>query len=175
MGDLNDQTQNVSIYPEGSTAPITSTADGAKQRLDVEIQDDATISITSDESLTKFTLRSDYDATGVTLNTSTDTELFSFTGSGVIDLIAVNSTTSSAWEVAIEIDGTERIRISMADLGSNLGLTDSAFDISALTANKQFRYHPAQVGFQTSFTIYAKATTATPNVRHMVMYREKVT
>jgi len=35
MADLNDQTQNVSIYPEGSTSPITSTTDGAKERLDV--------------------------------------------------------------------------------------------------------------------------------------------
>ena len=173
MSDLNDLTQNVNIWNDEKSKSVTVSTDGAKERLDCNI-DGSQVEITSDESLTKFTLRTDYDATGVALNTSTDTSLFSFVGAGVIDLMAVNSTTSSAWEITIKIDGTERLRISMSDLGTALGLTDSAFDLSALTANKQFRYHPAQIGFQTSFEILAKAVTATPTVRHLVMYREKV-
>ena len=47
MADLNDQTQNVSIYPEGSTAPITSTADGAKERLDVSARIESRARVTT--------------------------------------------------------------------------------------------------------------------------------
>ena len=43
MSDLSDQTQNVSIYPEGSSAPITSTNDGAKERLDVQVKGEVSI------------------------------------------------------------------------------------------------------------------------------------
>jgi hypothetical protein len=173
MADLNDLTQNVSIHNDTTDADVTTTTDGSKERLDVSVQDNIDVTVTDSESPTRYQLKSDYDATGVSLNTSTDTELYSFTGSGVIDLIAVNSLTSANWEVALSIDGTERIRISMADLGSNLGLTNSAYDIVAETANKQFRYHPIEVGFTTSFTVEAKATVGTPNVKHLVLFRER--
>ena len=48
MADLNDQTKNVSIYPEGSTSPITSTPDGAKERLDVNVKGEVSLSSATD-------------------------------------------------------------------------------------------------------------------------------
>ena len=175
MADLNDLTQNVSIHNDVTDVDVTTTTDASKERLDVQIQDSIGVIVEDSESPTKYQLQSDYDATGVSLNTSTDTELFTFSGSGTIDLIAVNSLTSSNFEVAIYIDGTERIRITMADLGSNLGLTNSDYDLAVETANKQFRYHPASVGFTTSFTVDAKATVGTPNVKHLILYKERIT
>ena len=172
MADQNDQTQDVSIHNDATDVAVTTTTDGAKERLDCNM-DGSQVVVTSDESLTKFQLKTDYDAIGVALNTSTDITLYTYTGAGVIDLIAVNSATSSAWEVTIIIDGTERIRITMTDLGSALGLTNSDFDIVAETANKQFRYRPRSIGFTAGFTVKAKAVTATPTVRHMVLFRDK--
>ena len=167
MADLNDLTQNVNIWNDDKSKSVTVTTDGVKERLDVNAL------VSDSEAPTRYQLKTDYDATGVALNTSTDTTLYSFSGQGVIDLVAVNGLTSSAWEVAIVIDGTERLRISMSDLGSELGLTNAAFDVSVLTANKQFRWNPSQIGFTTDFTIKAKATTATPTVKHLIMYRER--
>jgi len=169
MTDVNDLTQNVTLWDNAKAKNVSTVTDGAVERLAV----DAVAVVTSDESATKFQLKSDYDAIGVALNTSTDTSLFNFTGAGVIDLIAVNSLTTANFEVTIKIDGTERIRITMADLGAALGLTNSDFDIVAETANKQFRYRPNSIGFTTSFEVLAKATTASPNVRHLVLFREK--
>jgi len=175
MGDLNDPTQNVNIWNDEKTKSVTVTTDDVKERLDVSIQDSIGVIVEDSESPTKYQLQSDYDATGVALNTSTDTVLFTHSGSGTIDLIAVNSLTSSNFEVAIVIDGTERIRIGMPDLGSNLGLTNSDYDLAVETANKQFRYHPASVGFTTGFTVKAKSLVATPTVRHMILYKERIT
>jgi hypothetical protein len=172
MADLNDRSTDVSIHNEATDAAVTTTTDGAKERLDVDVT--GSVTITDNESPTRYQLKSSYDTTGTALNTSTDTELFSFTGEGVIDLIAVNSLTSSSWAIVINVDGTERVRITMADLGSNLGLTNSDYDIVAETANKQFRYHPTSIGFTTSFSVEAKATTGTPSVNYLVLYRERI-
>jgi len=169
MADTNDPTQNVTIWNNAKSKNVSTITDGATERLAV----DASATIVDNESPTKYQLKTDYDATGVALNTSTDTLLYTFSGEGVIDLIAVNSTTSSAWLVDIFVDGTSRIRISMADLGTALGLTNSDFDIVAETANKQFRYHPSSVGFSTSFAVYARSVTATPTVRHFIAFRER--
>lgn len=169
MADLTDLTQNVSLHDEVTDDAVTTTVDGSKVLLDVAAV------VTDSEAPTKFQLKTSYDTTGTSLNTSTDTQLFTFSGSGLIDLIAINSATSSAWEVIIKIDGTERIRITMTDLGTNLGLTNSDYEMVAETANKQFRYHPSAIGFTTSFTVLAKATTGTPSVNYMVLYREKTT
>ena len=177
MADITNTTGNVTVFGGDNPAfskAVTSTTDGAKERLDCNV-DGAEVIVTADESPTKFQLKTSYDATGTALNTSTDTELFTYSGAGVIDLIAVNSLTTSNWEIIIDIDGTERLRIAMSDLGTTLGLTNSDYDIVAETANKQFRYRPAQIGFTTSFTVSAKATVGTPTVYYMVVYREKTT
>ena len=170
MADINDPTRNVTLWDNVKGKNVSVITDGSHERLAV----DAKATITDNESPTRYQLKSDYDASGTALNTSTDTELFSFTGQGVIDLISVNSLTSSNWEVVINIDGTERIRISMGDLGSSLGLTNSDYDIVAETANKQFRYHPNSIGFTTSFSVEAKSTVGTPSVNYLVLYRERV-
>ena len=173
MADLNDLTQNVSIHNDVTNADVDTINDDGVERLQVHIQDDASVAVTSDESLTKFQLKTDYDATGTSVASSPDTTLYTYSGAGVIDLVAVNSTTSSSWGVDIEVDGTSRFRINMAQLGSSLGLTNSAFTVVAETANKQFRWHPAQIGFTTSFTIKAFATGATVTLAHLIMFREK--
>jgi len=173
MADLNDLTTDVNIWNDDKTKAVTVTTDGAKQRLDVEIQDDATISITNDESLTKFQLKTNYNATGTSVASSPDTTLYTFSGAGVIDLVAINSSVSSAWGVDIFVDGTSRFRITMAALGSTLGLTSVGFDVVAETANKEFRWHPQQIGFTTSFTIKAFATNSTVTLNHLIMFREK--
>jgi len=174
MADLNDLTQNVSIHNDVTNADVDTINDAGVERLQVHIQEDATIAITSDESLTKFQLKTDYDATGTSVASSPDTLLYTYSGAGVIDLVAVNSTTSSSWGIDIRVDGTSRLRIKMADLGSALGLTNSDFTVVAETANKQFRWHPSQIGFTTSFSIYAYATGSTVTLNHLVMFREKL-
>jgi len=156
----------------GVATPITSTTDGSKERLDVDVT--GSVSIDYDESPTKYQLKTAYDATGVSITTS-DTQLYTFSGQGVIDLVSVNNNTTSNWGIVINIDGTERLRINMSDLGSTLGLTDSNFDVVAQTANKQFRWRPNSIGFTTSFTIEAYATTGSTTVYYMILYRERVT
>ena len=168
MSDLNDLTQNISIHDEVSEAAVTTTTVGSKVYLDTAT------TVVNNESPTKYQLKTDYDATGVSVASSPDTTLYTYSGSGVIDLVAVNCTTSSAWGVDIIIDGTSRLRIAMSDLGSNLGLTNSDFAVVAETANKQFRWRPTQIGFTTSFTIKAYATGSTVTLAYLIMYREKV-
>ena len=177
MSDITNPTTNVSIYGGDNEADrskaVTTTTDGAKERMDVDVT--GSVSIDYDESPTRYQLKSDYNTSGTSVASSPDTTLYTFSGSGVIDLVSVNSTTSSAWGVDIIIDGTSRLRINMTDLGSNLGLTNSDFVIVAETANKQFRWRPEQIGFTTSFTIKAFATGSTVTLNHLVMYRERIT
>jgi len=166
MADINDLSKDVSIHNETTNAAVTTTTDGAKERLDVN----ATIDY--DESPTKYQLKTHKDTTGTVVTTS-DTTLFTFTGQGVIDLVAVNSATSSNWGIIILIDSIERLRLTMGELGSDLGLTDSNFDIVSQTANKQFRWKPTQIGFSTNFTIQAYATTGTQTLPHLILFRER--
>ena len=171
MSDQNDLTTNVNIANDANTKSVTITTDGAKERLDVNVA--GTVAIDYDESPTKYKLKTNYNATGVSVASSPDTTLYTFSGAGVIDLVAINCTTSSAWGVVISMDAVERLRINMNDLGSNLGLTNSDFVIVAETANKQFRWRPEQIGFTTSFTVKAFATGATVSLNHLVMFRER--
>ena len=172
MADLNDLTQNVSIHNDVTDADVTTTTDGAKERLDCDVT--GAVTIDYDESPTRYQLKTDYDSTGTSVASSPDTTLYTYTGAGVIDLVSVNGLTSSNWGVDILIDGTSRLRITMAEVGSDLGLTDGNFDIVAQTANKQFRWHPSQIGFTTSFTIKAFATGTTVTLNHLVMFRERI-
>jgi len=132
--------------------------------------------VSDNESPTKYQLRTDFDAVGDILNTSTDVVLLAVTTtSGVLDFIAVSGGNAN-YEIAIEIDGTERLRITMAELAS-IGLGNATNVATwAETANKNFRYHPKDpVGFTTGFRILAKATGAPlPTVTHMTLYRERV-
>ena len=169
MADLNDRTVNVSIHDDTSESAVTTSAGaGGKRLLDVAA------AITDNDSPTKFQLKTDYDATGDLLTSAADVILFQFTGTGVIDFVGVSNSTSSSYEVAIYIDGTERFRSTMADLGS-LGMTASGVPFWTQTANKEFRWHPrTEVGFTTSFKVVARATGANTTVTHMTTFREKV-
>lgn len=169
MSDSLIITPNVTLWDD-SGHPVNVILSGGIYRLAV----DANATIVNNESPTRYQLKTDYDTTGDALNTSTDTELFSYTGDGVLDFISVAGSNPS-YEIAIEIDGTERIRISMADLGSTLGLSNATnVDMWVETANKNFRYRPSEVGFTTGFKVYAKATsTPSPTVYHLIFYRER--
>lgn len=166
MADLNDQTQNVSLHDEESDAPVTTTTIGDRTLLDVNAASDPT----------QYQLDTDIETTGTSVST-TDTELYSFTGAGIIDFISVNDSTSSAFEVILNIDGSERFRVSMSDLGNELGLTGTAIEpIWTQTANKQFRWKPQNgMGFSTSFSVEGRATTGTRTLKHLIMFRELIT
>jgi len=43
MSDLNDLTQNVNIWNDEKSKSVTVTTDGAKERLDVQVQDDVEV------------------------------------------------------------------------------------------------------------------------------------
>jgi len=173
MADLNDLTQNVNIWDDAKSKAVSVITDGSTERLAVDVS--GTVDIDYDESPTKYQLKTDYDATGTSVASSPDTTLYTYSGSGVIDLVAVNCLTSANWGVDIIIDGTSRLRITMPDLGSQLGLTDSNFDVVAQTANKQFRWKPSQIGFTTNFTVKAYATGATVTLEHLILFRERIT
>lgn len=164
MADLNDDTMNSTLYDENGNA-VTIVL-GTKNKLAV----DATIS--GDESPTKYQLRWDIDATGDTA-TVTDTSLFSFTGVGILDFVAMSANTAN-YEAIVKIDGVERFRSSMSDLG-DLGLSNAVnVPVWAETANKNFRINPSEgFGFSTSFEILARATSGSTTIRHSVMWREK--
>lgn len=115
-----------------------------------------------------------YSVAGTALNTSTDTVLFTETDIGKIDFICVVGSNAN-FEVALDVDGTEVLRISMSDLGT-LGLSNATnVPIWAETANKNFRYSPKQgVDFTTSFTLSAKATaTPVPTVNWLINDRKE--
>ena len=129
--------------------------------------------VTGGVTLQRFTLIVDYDVSDIVLNTSTDTVLKTVTGDGRLDFISIDSS-SANYEVILEIDSVEIMRISMNDLGSNLGLANASnVPIWVETANKNFRLHPNAEGmdFTSNFTIKAKATSGTPSLTWLVKYR----
>jgi hypothetical protein len=169
MADISDRSLDVSIHnPSDVTKAVTTTTDGAKERLDVDA------SISSDDSPTKYELGTYYNASGVTVTSAADVELLGYTGAGVLDFIAAVAG-SSGYEIAIYTDGVERLRINMNDLGSNLGLANATnVPLWVETANKNFRWHPpTQVGFKTSFSIKARATGANVTISSLILYRKK--
>jgi hypothetical protein len=174
MADLSDKTDDVAIWNEGRTKAATITTVSAKEALDTYIAG-GTLTISSDDSPTKYQLKTDFDATGDLVTSAADVTLHTFTGAGVIDFIAT-SCGSSGYAIALVVDGVERYRMTMDQLGSDLGLTASGgTHIWVETANKNFRYDPTEgIGFKTSFAILAKATGANVTVKHLTMFREQV-
>ena len=169
MADRANRQAEVTAFGPGNKQ-ITSTTSGSKELLDVSAI------ITNNESPTKYQLKTDYDATGDTITSASDTTLYTFSGSGVLNFIGVSNATTSNYEVAIFVDGTERFRITMGDLGSVLGLTSGSTPMWCETANKNFRFRPYEgIGFTTSFTVKARATGSNTTVTHITMFKEKVT
>lgn len=124
-------------------------------------------------SLQRFLGEVTFDISGIALNISTDTSLISQSGNGQLDFICIAGSNSS-YEVILKIDGVEKFRIDMDDLGSDLGLSNATnVPVWVETANKNFRFHPTvPMDFTTSFEILAKATgTPTPDVNWLVTWR----
>ena len=80
----------------------------------------------------------------------------------------------SSYEAIIKVDGVEQLRISMTDLGANLGLANGTnVPMWAETANKNFRFHPNEgMGFSYSIEILARSTSGSNTVKHICMYKE---
>lgn len=175
MADQNDPTQNVAIWDNAKSKAVTVTTDGAKERLDCNI-DGSTVTVSDSESATKYQLQTEFDAVGDLLNQATDTVLYAVTGeTGTLDFVAITGSNAN-FEVTIEIDGTERIRITMAEVGS-IGLSNATnVPLWSETALKNFRYSPnLPVGYTTGFRILAKSVSAqNPTVTHLTMYRQRV-
>jgi len=175
MADLNDLSKDVSIHDEATNSPVTTSVDGAKRRLDCNM-DGSQVIISDSESATKYQLQTDFDAVGDLLNQSTDTVLYSVTGeTGTLDFVAITGSNAN-FEVTIEIDGTERFRITMAEVGA-IGLSNATnVPLWAETALKNFRYSPnLPVGYTTGFRILAKSVSAqNPTVTHLTMYRQRI-
>lgn len=130
--------------------------------------------VSSDDSPTKYTLGTNYNTTGSSVGV-TDFILFSYTGgSGVIDFIAT-SAGNSTYEIAIYTDSTQRFRMTMGELGSDLAVANATnVPLWVETANKNFRWNPpTQVGFEDSFKVVARSTTGTNVIKHLIMYRTK--
>jgi len=169
MGDITDKTLDINIWNDEYTKKVSVITDGSIERLAI----DGTI--TSDDSPTKYQLKTDFDATGDTLGTGADTTLSTFTGAGVLDFIAVTAPTSSNFLVALVVDGVERFRINMAELGTDLGLTAGTTPMWTETANKAFRFYPQDpMGFTMGFSVIGRSTVGSVLVKHITMYREKV-
>jgi len=175
MADISDLTQNISIHNDATDVAVTTTTDGAKERLDCNI-DGSQVIVSDSESATKYQLRTDFDAVGDLLNQATDNVLYAVTGeTGTLDFVAITGSNSN-FEVTIEIDGTERFRITMAEVGA-IGLSNATnVPLWAETALKNFRYSPnLPVGYTQGFRILAKSVSAqNPTVTHLTMYRQRI-
>jgi len=169
MADINDDTLNTTLYDEAGNA-VSVIQDGSLYRLAI----DGDVTISGDESPTKYQDRMHIDPVGQVVTTAGDTSLFSFTGIGLLDFVAVSSGNAN-YEIALKIDGVEVFRTSMSDL-NDIGLSNATnVPIWAENANKNYRYNPNQgSGFGVSAEVLGRATVGTQTLSHMVMYREKV-
>ena len=171
----DDQTKNVAIHDDTSTEttpkPVTTTIDGAKRRLDVNANIQG--SVTIEQSSPRW----NYSVTTVPLTSGVDTSVFLLSGIGFIDFIQVVCKNSS-YQGIILVDGVERLRIPMTDLGT-IGLLSSnstGIPIYAASASKIFSLHPNQpFSFETSFELKVQATSAGNDINgYMVSWRATV-
>ena len=170
MGDQNDRSTDVSIHNESTDAAVTTTTDGAKERLDV-----AAKIVGGSFSLSAFAPETDFSVSGTALNTSTDTTLYTQTDVGKVDFIVVVGSNSN-YEVVLEVDAVEVFRVKMSELAT-LGLSNATnVAMWAETANKNFRYHPNEgVDHLTNWTLKAKATgNPTPTVNWLTNHRTEI-
>jgi len=173
--DDDNVTDNMTVWNEAGDKAVTTSTDGAKERLDCNM-DGSDVIISASESATKYQMKTYFDATGLTLNTTTDDILFSVTGTGTLDFVAITGSNAN-FEITIEVDGVERIRITMGELAS-IGLSNATnVPFWAETANKNFRYSPnIPVGYTTGFRVMAISTgTPLATVKNLILYRERVT
>lgn len=168
MTEANDRTHDITLYDEDGNPVKIVLVDGVYRLATTGI-------ITGTVVAALFQPKVETNVAGVLLNTSTDTLLKSFTGRGKLVFIAVAGSNSN-YEIAIEIDGVEEVRVTMANIGTDLGLSNATnVPIWVETANKNFRFHPNEaVGFTTSFKVSAKATTTpVPTIKSVISYAEE--
>jgi len=168
MPDLPESVQNTALCDSTQQKNVTVTTDGAKELLDVL----AVIDPESAFNLQAFNPLSDYDTTGVVTNVTTWDTIFEVTSTrGKLEFVACVAGTSN-YEVRITIDTVEFITISMADL-STLGLSNATnVEMWVETAGKNFRYSPKEpVDFKLSCKVEVRATSATPTVQHIILYK----
>jgi hypothetical protein len=168
MGDINDLTQNVTLWNNAKGKNVSVITDGSEERLAVDIQGGTF-------QLQPFSPVTDVDTTGVVTNTSTWDTLVNVTSTqGKLDFIACVAG-SSGYRVRVTADGDEVFDLAMSDL-STLGLSNATnVPIWAETADKNFRYHPnIEVDFTDSLKVEVKAVTGTPTVKHLITYRTLV-
>lgn len=126
-------------------------------------------------SLQPFRPVSNYNVTGVNIESGTYTSLLTVSNKqGKLDFIAIAGATSN-YQVKLDIDSATVYDISMSDLNT-IGLANATnSEIWAEVANKNFRYRPnIPVDFYNSADVYAKATGATTTIYYIIIHREAV-
>lgn len=156
MPDDDNVTSNVSIWDNAGDKEVTVLTDGSVERLAVDANVSGGVIIAQREPYF------DYSAASVSLTNGVDYSVKSVTAKGTLDFVQILCKNAS-YEVAIKIDGTERLRISQADLGT-IGLLSSnstSIPIYAASASKIFSFLPASPDdFATSFEIIVQATSS---------------
>ena len=157
MADLNDLTQNVNIWDDAKSKSVTVTTDGVRERLDVN----ADIGGGGDVSILKKIPQTAYAVPSLSLTNGVDYTIHTVTASGAFGFVQLICKNSS-FETIIDVDGSEILRISQADLG-NIGLLSSnstGIPIYAASASKIFSMHPFQaLDFSTGFAVKVQATS----------------
>jgi len=161
------------LSPNNPTKKVTTTTDGAKERMDVAAE-----IVGGSFNLGAFTPKVNFSIANTATNTSTDTSILSVTAEGKVDFIGIDGSNSN-YEIILKVDGTEIFRIGMSTVGSTLGLTGATglpLPMWTETANKNFRYHPNEgVDFTTSFEILVKAEgNPLPTVNFLITHRESI-
>ena len=165
-------TDEIIIGEKDGTRIVSITTDGSTERLAVDANVEGGL------SLQRFSPNSDFNVTGNVTNTSTDTTLVSVTADGALDFVQLVAGNSN-YELAMTIDGVERLRIKTTEIGSDLNMTAANAATTPLftsTANKVITLHPfVGLDFLTDFTIAVKATTTpVPTVKWFVKWRELI-
>jgi len=168
MGDSTDETIDVAIWNEARTKTVTTTTDGATERLDV----DATI-VGGSFQLQEFVPVVVVDPTGVSLSTGAWNTLLNVTTTeGKLDFIGCSGS-SSSYRIRVTMDSVVIFNVTMDNLNS-IGLSnDVGVPMRAETALKNFRYRPLEgVDFTSSLLVEAQSTSATPTLTSLITYRK---
>jgi hypothetical protein len=157
MADVNDLSTDVSIHGNTAGNPAVDTVnDGTYERLAVDANVSGGVIIAQKNPYF------DYSAASVSLTNGVDYSVKSVTAKGTLDFVQIVCKNAN-YEVAIKIDGTERLRISQGDLGT-IGLLSSnstSIPIYAASASKIFSFLPQTPDdFATSFEIIVQATSS---------------
>lgn len=167
MAEINDATQNVTLYDESGN-PVNVILDGGIYRLAVEaklVDSDLTF------QLQAFVPVVNTSIANLALTASYQTLLEVTTTQGKLDFIAIAGS-GSTYQVKLTIDGTMIFELPMSTL-STIGLSNATnVPMWAETADKNFRYHPRDpVDFTTGFKLEAKLISGSPTINWLIAHR----